>query len=229
MLDTTIHDWVLFLNVANVSTLSVNPNTPYKTVNELIEAMRAKPGQISVATAGVNSSGHSAMEAIASAANVKYKHVTYDGGNPAVVATVAGETDATTQLTVEQAEMIRGKRLRPLAVVGDKPVELDGYGTIEPLTKSIPQFKEPANYFGIFIPKSVPPEVIATVEKIWADSISNSKALKDYATSKGAQFAPAAGADAMKAVMPAVQVNAWQAFDGGKAKVSPDTLGIARP
>ena len=138
MLDTTISDWVLFLNVANVSTLSVNPNTPYKTVNELIDAMRAKPGQISVATAGVNSSGHSAMEAIARAAGVKYKHVTYDGGNPAVVATVAGETDATTQLTVEQAEMIRGKRLRPLAVVGDKPVELDGFGTIEPLTKSMP-------------------------------------------------------------------------------------------
>jgi hypothetical protein len=33
----------------------------------------------------------------------------------------------------------------------------------------------------------------------------------------------------MKAVMPAVHVNAWQDFDGGKAKVSPDTLGIARP
>ena len=157
MLDTTIQDWALFLNVANVSTLSVNPSTPYKTVNELLDAMRAKPGQISVATAGVNSSGHSAIEAIARQANVKYKHVTYDGGNPAVVATVAGETDVTTQLTVEQAEMIRGKRLRPLAVVGDKPVELDGYGTIEPLTKSMPQFKEPANYFGIFIPKSVPP------------------------------------------------------------------------
>jgi tripartite-type tricarboxylate transporter receptor subunit TctC len=229
MLDTRIGDWALFLNVANVSTLSVNPNTPYKTVGELIEAMRAKPGQISVATAGVNSSGHSAIEAIARAANVKYKHVTYDGGNPAVVSTVAGETDATTQLTVEQAEMIRGKKLRPLAVVGDKPIEIDGYGTIEPLTKTISTFKDPPNYFGIFIPKSAPPEVIATVERIWADKIRNSKALKDYATSRGAQFAPAAGADAMKAVMPAVQVNAWQAFDGGKAKVSPDTLGIARP
>lgn len=229
MLDTKIGDWALFLNVANVSTLAVNPNTPYKTAAELIEAMRAKPGQISVATAGVNSSGHSAMEAIAKAANVKYKHVTYDGGNPAVVATVAGETDATTQLTVEQAEMIRGKRLRPLAVVGDKPIELDGFGTIEPLTKTVPNFKEPPNYFGIFIPRSVPPEVIATVEKIWVENIANSKALKDYATSRGAQFAPFAGADAQKAVMPAVQVNAWQAFDGGKAKVSPDTLGIPRP
>jgi len=229
MLDTKIGDWVLFLNVANVSTLAVNPNTPYKTAAELIEAMKAKPGQISVATAGVNSSGHSAMEAIARATGVKYKHVTYDGGNPAVVATVAGETDATTQLTVEEAEMIRGKKLRALAVVGDKPIELDGYGTIEPLTKTLPNFKAPANYFGIFIPKSVPPEVIATVEKVWADNIANSKALKDYATSRGAQFAPYAGAEAQKAVLPAVQANAWQAFDGGKAKVSPDTLGISRP
>jgi tripartite-type tricarboxylate transporter receptor subunit TctC len=229
MLDPTNGDWVLFLNVANVSTLAVNPGTPYKTAAEFIDALKAKPGQISVATAGVNSSGHTAMEAIAKATGTKYKHVTYDGGNPAVVATVAGETDATTQLTVEEAEMIRGKKLRALAVIGDKGVELDGYGTIEPLTKTLPNFKAPANYFGIFIPKSVPPEVIATVEKIWRDNIANSKALKDYATSRGAQFAPIAGADAQKAVMPAVQANAWMQFDGGKAKVSPDTVGIARP
>jgi hypothetical protein len=44
---------------------------------------------------------------IVAATGVKYKHVTYDGGNPAVVATVAGETEVTTQLAVEQAEMIR--------------------------------------------------------------------------------------------------------------------------
>ena len=229
MVDTTVQDWNLYLNLALPTIISVPANSPYKTAAELIAAMKAKPGGISVATAGVNSSGHTAMEQVAAATGVKYKHVTYDGGNPAVVATVAGETDATTQLTVEQAEMIRGKKLRPLAVVGDKPIEIDGYGTIEPLTKTVPNFKDPPNYFGIFIPKSVPPQVIATVEKIWNDNIRNSKALKDYATSRGAQFAPASGADALKAVMPAVQVNAWQAADAGKAKVSPDTLGIARP
>jgi len=229
MLDTKIGDWALFLSVANISTLSVNPSTPYKSATELIDAMKAKPGAISVATAGVNSSGHSAMDAIAKATGVKYKHVTYDGGNPAVVATVAGETDATTQLTVEQAEMIRGKKLRPLAVIGDKPIELDGYGVIEPLTKSVPGFKAPANYFGIFIPKGVPPEVIATMEKIWAEQMVNSAALKQYATSRGAQFSPIAGAEAQKAVFPAVQANAWLLFDGGKAKVSPDTVGIAKP
>ena len=54
--------------------------------------MKARPNQISVGTAGATSSGHIAMEAIAQAAGVTYKHVTYDGGNPAVVSTVAGET-----------------------------------------------------------------------------------------------------------------------------------------
>ena len=83
MLDTKIGDWALFLNVANVSTLSRQSRTRRtRPPTELIDAMKAKPGQVSVATAGVNSSGHSAMEAIAKATGVKYKHVTYDGGNP---------------------------------------------------------------------------------------------------------------------------------------------------
>jgi tripartite-type tricarboxylate transporter receptor subunit TctC len=169
------------------------------------------------------------MEAISRATGAKYRHVTYDGGNPAVVATVAGETEVTTQLAVEQAEMIRAKRLRPLASVSDKPVVIEGYGTIEPITKWVPGFKAATNYFGIFVPKGVPPEVIAALDKAWADTVANNAALRKYATERGAVFAPVAGAAAQQAAMPAVQANAWLMFDSGKAKVSPDTVGIPRP
>jgi tripartite-type tricarboxylate transporter receptor subunit TctC len=229
MLDTNLGDWHLFLNVANVPVVGVNAKAPYKTMKELLDAMQAKPGQITVATAGVTSGGHNAMEAIAKAAGVKYRHVTYDGGNPAVVATVAGETEVTTQLAVEQADMIRGKRLRPLAAVSDRPLELEGFGTIEPITKWVPGVKVPTNYFGIFVPRGVPPEVVATLEKVWSDNIAKNEALKRYAASRGALFAPVAGAAAQKAAFPAVQANAWLMHDGGKTKVSPDTVGIPRP
>src|SRR5256885_15640794 len=121
--------------------------------------MHKRPGQISVATAGVPPAAHAAMDEIVKATGVKYKEVSYDGGTPAVVATVAGEADATTQLAVEQADMIRGKRLRPLATVSDKGVELEGYGHIPPLAETIPGLTAPANYFGIFIPNGVPDEV----------------------------------------------------------------------
>ncbi len=228
MLNAGIKDWHLFLNVANVPVVSVNPSTSYQNIKQLIDAMKTKP-DLKVATAGVTSGGHNAMEAIAAATGVKYRHVTYDGGNPAVVSTVSGETDLTTQLAVEQAEMIRGKRLRPLATVSDQPLEIEGFGIIEPISKSLPGFKAPANYFGIFIPKGVPAEVTATIEKIWASNIANNEALKKYAANRGALFGPHAGDAAQTAAFPAVQANVWLLHSGGKTKVSPDTVGIAKP
>ena len=227
--NTSLKDWNIFLTVANIQVIGVNPNTPYQNAKQLLDAMKAQPGKISVATAGVTSAGHNAMDMIAKATGVKYRDVSYDGGNPAVVAAVSGEADLTTQLAVEQADMIRGKRLRPLATVSDKPLELEGYGTIPPLSNTVPGFSAPANYFGIFIPKGVPDEVVKTIEKLWAENIAKSEALKKYAASRGALFAPSSGDAAQKAVYPAVQANAWMLFESGKAKVSPDTVGIAKP
>src|SRR3954464_2158730 len=227
--NTSIKDWHLFLNVANIQVIGVNPQRPWKNAKELLDDMKAKPGQISVATAGVTSAAHNAMDQIVKATGVKYKEVSYDGGNPAVVATVSGEADLTTQLAVEQADMIRGKRLRPLATVSDKPLELEGFGTIPPLSATVPGFNAPANYFGIFIPKGVPDDVVKTVERIWAQNIAKSDTLKKYATSRGALFNPLAGEEAQKAVWPAVQANVWNLHASGKTKVSPDTVGIPKP
>lgn len=229
MVDTSAKDWNLYLNVAHIAVVGVNADTPYKTMKELIDAMKAKPGAVAVATAGVNSSGHAAIEAIARAAGVSYKHVTYDGGNPAVVATVAGETQVTTQLAAEQTDMIRAKKIRPLAVVGDKPLEIEGFGTVPPLSQFIPGFKDPINYFGIFVPKGVPADVTATLDKLWASQMANNEALKKYAQSRGALFAPLSGEAAQSAVFPAIQSYAWTQQAAGKAKVSPDTVGIPKP
>lgn len=229
MVETGIADWHVYLSVAHIAVVGVNADAPYKTMPELIAAMKAKPGAVPVATAGVNSSGHAAIEAIARATGTSYKHVTYDGGNPAVVATVSGETQVTTQLAAEQTDMIRAKRIRPLAVVGDKPLEIEGFGTVPPLSQFVPGFKDPVNYFGIFVPKGVPPEVTATLDKVWAQQMANSEALKKYAQGRGALFAPMHGDEAQKAVFPAIQAYAWTQQAAGKAKVSPDTVGIAKP
>ncbi|MDB5957814.1 tripartite tricarboxylate transporter substrate binding protein [Ramlibacter sp.] len=227
--NTSIKDWHLFLTVANIQVIGVNPQRPWKNAKELLDDMKKRPGQISVATAGVTSAAHNAMDQIVKATGVKYKEVSYDGGNPAVVATVSGEADLTTQLAVEQADMIRGKRLRPLAAVSDKPLELEGFGTIPPLSATVPGFTAPANYFGIFIPKGVPDDVVKTVQRIWAENIARSDALKKYATSRGALFIPVSGDAAQKAAWPAVQTNVWNLQASGKTKVSPDTVGIPKP
>src|SRR5437762_12582182 len=50
-LNTSIKDWHLFLTVANIQVIGVNPNTPYQNAKQLLDAMKAKPGAIPVATA----------------------------------------------------------------------------------------------------------------------------------------------------------------------------------
>ena len=226
MINSKVDDFNLYLAVTNVSIVSVNPSSPYQTFAQLLEAMKAK--QVSVSTAGNSSSGHFAMEAIAKAAGVKYRHVTYDGGNPAVVSTVSGETEVTTQLAPEQAEMIKGKRLRPLAVVGDQPLVIEGYGTIPPITQFIPNFPKVTTGFGIFIPKGVPADVVSTVDKLWAERIVTSEKLRKYANDKGALFTPLYGQAAFDAVWPTVITDAYLLQDAGMAKVSPESLGIKR-
>jgi putative tricarboxylic transport membrane protein len=227
--NTKLDDFHLFVSVTQVPIVSVNPNSPYQTFQRLLDDMKARPGQITVATAGNTSSGHIAMEAIVKATGVKYRHVTYDGGNPAVIATVGGETQVTTQLASEQAEMIKGKRLRPLAVVGSTPLEIEGFGTIPPITNWVKKLPSVATAFGIFIPKGTPPEVAATVEKAWNSRIANSEKLKAYARARSVLFTPLAGKAAHDAVWPTVITDSWIINDAGMAKVSPEKLGFPKP
>lgn len=229
MLDATISDWRLYLHIANVAVVGVNPDSGIDSFDQLLEKMKSDPGQVSVATAGVTSGGHNAMEAIAAATGVEYKHVTYDGGQPAVLATVSGETMVTTQLASEQAEMIRGGRIKPLAVLATAPLSLEGFGDIPAITDWVPELKPANNYFGIWAPADAPAEVFATMDKIWGESISSSQALKDYASGRGAFFDPSYGDDAQAAAAPMISQNSWMLFDAQKAKNSPEDFGISRP
>ena len=228
-LKTRLSAWHLYLSVANVPVLGVPASSPYATAADLIAAMRKAPNKVSVSTAGVTSSGHAAIDMLANAAHVSYRHVTYDGGNPAVVAAVAGEVDATSQLAGEEADMIRGRMLRPLAAISDKPLLLTDFGAIPPLSDTLPGFTAPASYYGIFVPDGVPGEVVQTLDRIWRDDIASNDALKAYAANRGALFAPASGEEAQKLAFPAVQANAWQLFNSGKTKISPASVGIPAP
>ncbi|MCF8467009.1 MAG: tripartite tricarboxylate transporter substrate binding protein [Sneathiella sp.] len=229
MLDVPVTDWKLYLHIANVAVVGANPDAGYKDFGDVLAAMKANPDSVTVATAGVTSGGHNAMESIAQTTGGKYKHVSYDGGKPAVLAAVSGETKLTTQLASEQAEMIRAGRLVPLAVLADKPLVIEGYGEIPSITKWIPDIKTANNYFGIWAPADIPANVIETMDAVWTNVISKSKALAAYAADRGAIFDPSSGDAAQAAIKPALTQNVFLLFDGGKTANDPAKYGFTRP
>ena len=228
-LKTKVQDWNIYLNSANATLISVTPDAPIKDFKDFLELMKKDPKKVSVAVAGVPSAGHSAIEAIKRVSGGDYKLVSYDGGNPAVIATVSGETMSTPQLLSEQIEMIRAKKLRPLASLTPDDLVIDGYGTVPSATKWLPKLAADPVYFGIWIPKCAPKEVVETMNKVWREKIASSKALKNFASMRGQIVAPYYGEDAMKKAWPSIVNAAWGLYDGGKAKVKPDTVGMPRP
>jgi tripartite-type tricarboxylate transporter receptor subunit TctC len=233
LLDTALADWNLFFAVANVNVMVANPQSGFRDFGAALEALKTRGQGIGVATAGVSSAGHNMMEALRAATQLQYRHATYDGGNPAMIATVSGETPLGAVLLVEAAEMIRARRLIPLAVQAENPVTLAAQGSapaieIPSVRRWIPSIPAPLNYFGIWSPKGVPANVVQTMTALWTGTIANSQRLKDYASSRAALFTPLHGQAAHDEAWKMVRQTAWLYFDGGKARVSPDTLGIAR-
>jgi tripartite-type tricarboxylate transporter receptor subunit TctC len=228
--NTSIDDYHIYLHVANVPVVSVNADTPYKDFGALLEAMKA-PEAVKVGTAGVNSSGGMALAAIKEAAKDELgaRMVTYDGGNPAVLAAASGEVDATTQLAVEQTEMIKAGRIRALAVLSNKELVIKGLDPIPPITKWLPDMPVAPDYFGVFIPVGAPQEVYDTVDRVWQEHVMNSQALKDYAIERGADFSPSYGAEARERAMPVVIAEACARVTRGEAVLDPSEIGIDCP
>ncbi|WP_248305136.1 MULTISPECIES: tripartite tricarboxylate transporter substrate binding protein [unclassified Devosia] len=224
--DTDIDDWHIYLSVANVPVVSVPADSEFTDFGQLLEALKTRGQEITVATAGITSSGGTAVAALSDAADFEYNMITYDGGGPAAIATASGEAMVTTQLAVEQTELIRGGRLKALAVLSDQPLVLEGVEPIPPITNWLPEMELAPDYFGIFLPADSPPEVLATLDRIWEDKVMTSPELKSYAETFGAVFAPSYGPKARELAMPVVILEACSSVDRGEAVNDPSTIGI---
>src|SRR5512139_1624937 len=219
-MEQTHRDWTYFLPMYTPNVIAVKADSPYKTVEDLVAAMKSRPGAVTVATAGVGSSGYYFMEQFKTAAGVTYRHVPYAGGAPAVVAVAAGESEMVPQLSIEAAELLRSGKLRALCVSTKDPLEIEGYGVIPSVTKAVPKFDDYGSYFGLMGPRDMPKDVIATLEDAFKKAAAT-KAVKDYAKMKGGIPISISGEKAAELTERLARKEAWILADAGVAVKSP--------
>jgi tripartite-type tricarboxylate transporter receptor subunit TctC len=103
--------------------LVVNSASPYRTLGELFSAARAKPGELSLASAGPASSPHIAFEKLKRAANVNMNYIPYQGSTPAVNALLGGHLTSVLASYPNVAELVRTGKLRALATASATRIE----------------------------------------------------------------------------------------------------------
>jgi tripartite-type tricarboxylate transporter receptor subunit TctC len=227
-MEQTHRDWTYFLPMYTPNVIAVKADSPYKTVEDLIAAMKSRPGAVTIATAGVGSSGYYFIEQFKVAAGVTYRHVPYAGGAPAVVAVASGEAEMVPQLSIEVAELLRSGKLRALAVSTKEPLTIEGYGTIPSVTKAVPKFEDYGSYFGLMAPRDLPKDVLAAYEDAFQKAAAL-KAVKDYATTKGGIAIAISGEKADELVERLARKEAWIMHEAGQAAKNPADLKIQKP
>src|SRR5688572_20658425 len=100
--------------------LMVTPTLPVNTVKEFIALARARPGQLSFASAGAGSSTHLTSELLKSITGTKMVHVPYKGQSQAITDVIAGEVPFMFNTLPAVIEFVKGKRLRVLAITSER-------------------------------------------------------------------------------------------------------------
>ena len=138
--------------------LVVNPNSPYKTVQDIVAAAKAKPGVLTFSSGGIGGSHQLSAELFELNAGIQMIHVPYKSGSAALTDLMGGNVDLMFDQMYSAVPSIQAGKIRPLAITSKKR---------SPLLPNVPSFAELGypkvevlNWQGLIAPKGTPKAII---------------------------------------------------------------------
>jgi len=164
--------------------LVANPAFPAKNVAELIEAAKAKPGAISIASAGNGTLNHLIGEMLQKAAGIDLLHVPYKGAAAAATDVVSGQVPVSVQSTPSSLAFINAGRLKVLGVVNEK--RLATMPNVPTIGETLKGFGS-TPWYGIFAPAGTPRDIIAALHAATERAL-DSKDVQDKLAAQGCEI-----------------------------------------
>lgn len=151
--------------------LVVNPSSPYKTVQDIVTAAKAKPGVLTFSSGGIGGSHQLSAELFEQNAGIDMIHVPYKSGSAGLTDLMAGNVTMMFDQMYSAMPSIKADKLRPIAITSKKR---------SPLLPNVPTFAEVGypkvevlNWQGLIAPKGTPKAII---DKL---NVAANEALKD--------------------------------------------------
>ena len=146
--------------------LVLNPSVAAKNVPELIALARKQPGKLNFGSGSNGSAGHLAGELFKQRTQTFMVHIPYAGGNPAMLALLAGQTDLMFDNLANAMQQIKAGKLTALAVTtAQRSSFAPDLPTMEEAGGSAFKDFDVSTWFGLMAPANTPREVIARLNR----------------------------------------------------------------
>ena len=141
--------------------LLVPPNSPFRSVKELIDYAKAHPGELNYASLGTGTSGHLATVMFSELAGIKLQHVTYTSVSQATTDVISGRIAVFLPTLGGHLGNVAAGRMRALAVSGTtRATQLPDVPTFNELGV---KFVDETSWYALFAPKGTRKEIIAKI------------------------------------------------------------------
>ena len=155
----SIRDFAFITLIAeSQNLLSAHPSFPPRSVKELIDFSKKRPGDINYGSSGIGTTVHLSAELFQFMTGVKWVHVAYKGGGPGLVALLSGEVSMYFGNVPTVIRQVRAGKLRGIAVTGPKrSTAAPEFPTIK--ESGVPGY-EVTSWYGLAAPAKTPRAVI---------------------------------------------------------------------
>ncbi len=141
--------------------LSVHPSVPARSVKEFIALAKARPGRLTMGSAGIGSNTHFTGELFQLVTATQFVHVPFKGSGQALIDLMGGQVDLIFDQLSSSAPLIMSGKLRPLAVTTLKRSGL--LPEVPTIDESGVRGFEASTYTGIMLPAATPKDVVMKV------------------------------------------------------------------
>lgn len=148
---------------SGTAALTVHPSLPIHSVKELIDAAKAKPGELSYASSGVGTFQHLAAELFKLEAKIDLLHVAFRGGGPALADVLGGHNKIMFSSVVNVVPHVKSGRLRALATgARERSPALPEIPTV--IETGIPNY-EASQWWGLLAPAGTPQPIVVRLHQ----------------------------------------------------------------
>jgi tripartite-type tricarboxylate transporter receptor subunit TctC len=141
--------------------LLVPPNSPFRSVKDLIDYAKAHPGELNYASLGTGTSGHPATVMFSELAGIKLQHVPYTSVSQATTDVISGRIAVFLPTLGGHLGNVAAGRMRALAVSGrTRATQLSDVPTFNELGV---KFVDETSWYALFAPKGTRKEIIAKI------------------------------------------------------------------
>jgi len=140
----------------------VNPSLPVKTLKDLIDLAKSKPGALNYGHAGIGSQTHLAAENFLYTTGLEIQNIPYKGEGPAITDLVAGQINLATPNLPAAIQFINSGKLRALAVTGKE--RSPALPNVPTASETVPGF-ENTGWFGLMTPAGTPAPIIDRIHR----------------------------------------------------------------